>query len=134
MERVNPFDDVEIAQQSFAYADLIGRDKWQSFSTAFTGLTVVGAATSSGRFRIVGKSAEFQAQLSAATSISSTAGVTYMTLPISAKGLAGFGAMTNMSASTTVGLCHIDVISSRCYTPTQAASANTFTIFGQYEI
>lgn len=119
---------------SFSYRDITGQDRWQSFTPSFGSLTVVGGTTYSGRYRIVGRSVQFQVSLSAATSIASTAGTTYLTLPIAAKGLAGISAMTNDTTNIAVGVCHIDVTNSRCYLPTQGASGNTFTIFGSYEI
>lgn len=119
--------------QRFSQRDAAGQDKWESFTPTFTSLTVVGATSYSGKYRKIGRAVEFQVQLSAATSIASTAGTTYMTLPITAKGLSGFGIMTNKTANTSVGNCHIDTTNSRCYLPTQGASGNTFTIFGSYE-
>lgn len=118
----------------FSARDAAGQDKWTAFTPTFTSLTVVGATSYSGRYRKVGRAVEFQVQLSAATSVASTAGTTYMSLPITAKGLSGFGVMTNKSTNIAVGTGHIDVTNSRFYLPTQAASANTFTLFGTYEV
>lgn len=120
--------------KSFSYRDSIGQDKWTVFTPVFGSLTVVGATNYSGRFRIVGKSVEFQVQFSAATSIASVAGTDYLNLPITAKGLAGMAVMTNDTTNISVGVCHIDVSTSRCYLPTQTASGNTFTLCGWYEI
>jgi hypothetical protein len=131
---VNPFDDVILNVQSFAHRDLIGQDRWQSFTPVFGSLTVVGDTTYTGRLRVVGKCCQFQVAFSAGTSIASTAGTDYLTLPIEAKGLAGVATMTNDTTNIAVGVCHIDVASSRCYLPTQAASGNTFTLAGWYEI
>lgn len=120
--------------KSFSHRDSIGQDKWTVFTPVFGSLTVVGATNYTGRFRIVGKSVEFQVQFSAATSIASVAGTDYLNLPVSAKGLAGMAVMTNDTTNISVGLCHIDVSTSRCYLPTQTASGNTFTLCGWYEI
>ena len=46
----------------------------------------------------------------------------------------GIATMTNDTTNIAVGTCHIDVSTSRCYLPTQAASGNTFNIFGSYEV
>ncbi len=119
--------------QGFANRDLLGQDKWESFTPVFGSLTVIGATSYTGRLRIVGKSVEGQVKFSAATSIASVAGTDYLTLPIAAAGLTGFGVMTNDTAKTAVGLCHLDVTNSRLYLPTQAASGSVFNLHFKYE-
>ena len=131
---MNAFDELVVDVKSFAYQDLIGQDRWTSWTPVFTGLTVVGATTYSARYRIMGKSCQFQVQLSAATSIASTAGTTYLALPFSAKGLSGIAVMTNDTSNVAVGTCHLDVANSRCYLPTQLASANVFHLCGSFEV
>lgn len=131
---MNPFDNQQIDGTSFAWRDLIGQDRWESFTVVFGALTVVGATSYTGRLRKVGRSCEFQVTFSAATSIASVAGTDYLTLPITAKGLAGIATMTNDTTNVAVGVCHIDVTNSRCYLPAQVASGNTFTVCGSYEI
>lgn len=126
-------NDPLIDPKSFAYRDSHGQDKWEAF-TVSTNVTAVGDLTATGRFRIVGRSVEFQASLVGGTSIASTAGTTFLTLPVTATGTAGIAAMMNDSTSVAVGLCSIQVSTSRCYLPTQAASANTFKVYGTYEI
>jgi hypothetical protein len=133
---MNALDDKPIDLHGFAYRDLIGQDSWITFTPTFGSLTVVGATNYSGRLRIVGRQVQFQVQFSAATSIASTAGTDYLTLPITAAsaGFAGMGTMTNDTTNIAVGVCHIDHATSRCYLPAQAASGNTFTLAGWYEI
>lgn len=120
----------------FSWRDLNGKDRWESFSPSFGSLTVVGATTYYGRVRIVGRMCYFQVQFSAATSIASTAGTDYLTLPVTAnsQGLAGIATMTNDTTNIAVGVCHIDMATSRCYLPSQTASANVFTLAGSYEV
>ena len=130
---MNYFDDVEIDTKSFTYRDINGVDRWESFTPSFTSLTVVGATNYSGRYRLIGREVQFQVQFSAATSVASTAGTTYLSLPITAKGLAGMAVMTNDSSNIAVGICHIDVSTSRCYTPSQTASSSVFNLAGWYE-
>jgi len=125
---------MDVNRQGFAWRDLLGQDGWQTFTPVFGSLTVVGATSYSGRFRIVGRSLEFQVKFSAATSIASVAGTDYLNLPIPAIGLTGIGVMTNDTSNVAVGLCHIDVATSRCYLPAQLASGNTFNLFVKYEI
>ena len=124
----------QLDETGFAYRDLLGQDKWNTFTPAFGSLTVVGATTYTGRYRIIGKSLEFQVEFLAATSIASVAGTDYLALPVAAQGLAGMCAMTNDTTNIAVGVCHIDVTTSRCYLPTQSASGNTFLLCGSYEI
>lgn len=127
-------DGLTLNKRGFAYRDLLEQDRWLSFTPAFGSLTVVGATTYTGRLRIIGRECEFQVQFSAATSIASVAGTDYLTLPILAQGLAGIATMTNNTSNVAVGVCHIDVATSRCYLPAQLASGNTFTIAGRYEV
>ena len=117
----------------FAWRDLLGQDKWIAFDPAFGSLTVIGATTYSGMLRIVGRSVSFNVSFSAATSIASTAGTDYLTLPITGVGGAsGMAIMTNANTNIAVGSCHIEP--GKCFLPTQAASGNTFRLSGQYQI
>jgi len=131
---MNELYNKNIDSTSFSYNNLLGVDRWLSFTPSFTSLTTVGALSTSGRMRIVGKWLQFQVTLSGATSIASTAGTTYMTLPVSAVGSTGMAVMTDDTAKTAVGLCHVDVTNSRCYLPSQAASGDSFHLSGNYEI
>jgi hypothetical protein len=131
---LNYFDNITIDRNSFAYNDIIGQDVWRSFTPVFGSLTVVGATSYTGRYRIVGKQMQGQVSFSAATSVASTAGTDYLTLPKTANGISGFGVMTNDTTNIAVGLCHLDVSTSRLYLPTQAASGNTFNLYFEYEV
>jgi hypothetical protein len=121
-------------ETSFAYLDITSQDNWKSFTPVFGSLTVVGATNYTGRYHVEGKVIRFQVRFSAATSIASTAGTDYLTLPIAAKGLTGMAVMTNATTNIAVGTCHIDSTNGRCYLPTQGASGNTFNLAGWYEI
>jgi hypothetical protein len=122
----------KLDETSFAYRDITGQDLWTQFTPTFTSLTVVGSPSYFGRLRVDGKLLRFQVQFSAGTSIASTAGSTYLDLPIGRLGLAGMGVMTNATTNIAVGVCHIGTAG--CYLPTQSASANVFNIAGWYEI
>jgi hypothetical protein len=113
--------------------NLLGVDRWMDFTVAFGSLTVVGATSYAGRLRFLGRKCEFQVKFSAATSIASTAGTDYLTLPVPAKGVAGMAVMSNDTTNIAVGVCHVDVTNSRCYLPTQLASGNVFTLAGWFE-
>ena len=130
----NDLDNEPIARESFAFRDITGRDRWDTFTPVFGSLTVVGATNYSGRIRFVGRFCQIQVKFSAATSIASTAGTDYLTLPITATGLTGMGVMTNDTSNVSVGVCHLDVATSRLYLPTQLASNSVFNVFGCYEI
>ena len=129
---MNDLDGIDLNKQGFAYRDLLAQDRWTewtptySFATA-TSLTVVG------RFKVVGKLCYFQIKTSG-TSIATTAGASYVDLPIAAAGYGGMGQMSNDTGNTPVGTGHIDVTLSRFYPPTQSASGNTFTMAGWFEI
>ena len=129
----NEFDDQPL-RHGFAYNDLLGQDKWIAWTPVFGSLTVVGATAYTGRFRIVGRWCQFQVQFSAATSIASTAGTDYLNAPIAIAGLSGIAVMTNSTTQIAVGVCHVEVSSSRIYLPSQTASGNVFTLSGSYEI
>ncbi len=131
---MNQFENVAVDEKSFAFVNLLGQDRWMPFTPAFGSLTVVGATTYLGRFKVVGKQCFFQVKLSAATSIASAAGTDYLTLPLTAKGYTGQAVMTNDTTNVAVGNCHIDATTSRAYLPAQAASGNTFLIAGWFEI
>lgn len=131
---MNDFDNRPIDRKSFAYRDLLGIDRWDSFDPVFGSLAIVGSPSYTGRYRIVGLQCQFQVQFSAGTSIASSAGTDYLNLPITAKGVAGIATMTNDTTNVAVGVCHIDVATSRCYLPSQVASGNVFTLCGSYEI
>ena len=126
-------DDEFIDESSFAYRDLLDQDVWDKFTPTGV-LTVVGDTSYSGRFRIVGKQCFFQIKFSAGTSVATTAGTSYFTLPVQAIGLAGMAVMSNDTTNIAVGVCHVDTSTSRVYLPTQTASANTFNCAGWCEV
>ena len=131
---MNIFDKITVDESSFSFRDLNGEDVWNTFTPIFGSLTVVGATSYSGRFRFVGRQCYGQVKFSAATSIASVAGTDYLTLPVTAKGLTGMGVMSNYSANTAVGVCHLDVATSRLYLPAQVASASVFNLFWTCEV
>ena len=131
---MNALDNVQIARRSFAWKDIQGQDQWIPFTPTFTSLSVVGATTYTGRYHIVGNHCFAQVTLLAATSIASTAGTTYLVLPITARGIAGNATMSNLTTNVAVGVGVIDAVNGRCYIPSQSASANTFSISCWWEI
>ena len=126
--------DIEADESSFAYRDLLDQDVWNAFTPVFGALTVVGATSYSGRFRFVGRQCYGQVKFSAATSIASVAGTDYLTLPVTAVGLTGMGVMSNDTSNVAVGVCHLDVATSRLYLPAQVASGNVFNLFWTCEV
>jgi hypothetical protein len=127
-------DDLRIDEKSFAWKDIQAQDAWTVFTPSFTSLTLVGAATYTGRFHVIGKQCFFQVTLLAVTSIASTAGTTYMSLPITARGISGDASMGNLTTNVSVGTCVIDATNGRCYLPSQVASGNTFSLAGWWEV
>ena len=51
-----------------------------------------------------------------------------------AGGIAGSGALGNLTTLISVGDCIFDVTNGRCYVPTQGVTGNTLTIGGWYEV
>lgn len=130
---MNAFDNQPIDPSSFAWRDLLGIDRWESF-TVVASLTEVGTPTLTGRYHDVGRQCFFQVEIDPDTSIASTAGTHYVELPKTAGGIGGVATMTNGTTNIAVGVCHVDVATSRCYLPAQAASGNTFVVAGWFEI
>lgn len=130
----NALDGMEVDRKAFSWRDLLGLDRWDTF-TVSASLTLVGTPTYVGRYRFVGKQCFFQISAVSSTSIASTAGTHYFALPTAAKGLAGVSTMMNSTTKIAVGVCHIDTSTTpaRCYVPTQGASGNTFLVAGWYE-
>ena len=132
---MNSFDDLIVDEASFAYRNLVGVDRWETNWTVSSSVSTAGTLTASGRYRIQGRQCEFQAQLQGSTSIATTSGTHYLALPISpAKGLGGIAAMVNTSTNVAVGVCSINVSTSRCYLPSLGASAAPHVVAGWYEI
>ena len=131
---MNQFDNLELDAESFSWYDLLGIDRWETWTPVFGSITLVGTPVYSGRHKELGRQCFFQAQIVPGTSIATTAGTDYMNLPISAKGYGGTGVMVNASTKVDVGPVTFDVANSRCYLPTQIASTDTFVLAGQYEI
>ena len=127
-------DDPSINQQGFAYADLLGLDKWGAWTPTRTSWTDVGTPTVTALFRAVGRQCFFQIKVVPSTSVATTAGTSYVSLPIAANGIGGDASMVNRTSNVAVGSCVIDETNSRLYVPTQAASGNTFTLSGWYQI
>lgn len=132
----DPFAPFDVDRGSFAYRDMIGQDKWNSDGWVLTrtGWTDVGTPTVTQRFRLTGKMCHFQVKVVPGTTVATVAGTSYFNLPVTAKGLSGMATMMNITTLVAVGVCAIDVTNSRCYVPAQAATANTLTIAGHYEV
>jgi len=114
------------------YLLLVGMDRWVPWTPAYSFATAT-SLTVSGRYKLIGRQCFFQVK-STGTSLATTAGTSYIDLPISAKGFCGSGTMSNDTTNVAVGVGHIDVTNSRFYPPTQAASGNDFMFAGWYEV
>lgn len=122
----------DVSFQSFASRDLQGIDAWTTWAPVYSFATATGL-TVTGRFRVVGRQCFFQVK-STGTSLATTAGTSYIALPLTAVGFGGCGVMTNDTTNIAVGSGHIDVATSRFYLPTQGASGNDFTFAGWFEV
>lgn len=121
-----------LALRSFSYRDIIGADKWEPWTVTYS-FTTATSLVVTGRYRVVGRKCEFQGTISG-TLMALTAGTSYIALPMTAAGLSGFGVLHNDTTKVSVGTGPIDIANSRFYPPTQAASANSFSFYGSYEV
>ena len=129
-----PISDENLRQENFAYKDLHGDDKWELWTPVRVGWTDIGAPTVTGRFHVIGRQCFIQVQVIPSTSVATVAGTSYIELPIKAAGFGGDGSMSNAVTFVAIGACEFDVTNSRVYVPSQAATANTLTIAGWYEV
>ena len=129
---MNPLDDKYLDERSFSFKDIQGQDRWEEWTPVYS-FTTATSLTVSGRYKVVGKQCFFQVKVSG-TSMATTAGTSYVDLPITAVGFGGMGLMSNDTTNVAVGVGHMDVANSRFYPPTQAASGNTFNMAGWFEI
>lgn len=124
-----------LALSSFAYRDIIGQDRWETtWTPTRTSWTDVGTPTVTARYRVVGRQGFVQISVVPGTTVATTAGTSYVNLPIPAAGISGLFAMTNRTTNVAVGLCSVDMTNSRVYVPTQGATGNTLEIAGWYEV
>lgn len=109
---------------------------WTTWTPTRTSWIDVGAPTVTARYCQVGKIVFFQIKIVPATTTATTAGTSYVSLPVAAGGsaLSGMAQMMNITTLISVGDAVMDVVNSRCYVPTQGATGNTLTIFGEYEV
>lgn len=131
---MNAFDNIEIDTDSFAWRDLIDQDVWVSFTPVFGSLTVIGATSYTGRMRFVGRQGYFQVKFSAATSVASVDGTTYLQLPFTAIGLAAQCQLVNLTSKVEVAGARVIVSESKLYLPTIVATSNVFAIAGWSEV
>ncbi len=132
---MNPFDDATIDEKSFARKDLAGTDRWEtSWAPVRTGWTDVDPPTVTGRFRVVGKQCFGQVKVVPGTSIATTAGTSYIALPIQAKGFGGTVTMFNTTTKVAEGVGGIDVANSRAHLPSVSATGDTEIITFWYEV
>jgi len=128
---VNELDNLSL-DKGFSYRDILGQDKWNAWTPVYSFATATDL-TVTGRFRVVGRQCFFQVK-STGTSLATTAGTSYIDLPIAAQGFGGIGEMSNGTTNISVGTGHIDAATSRLYPPTQGASSNDFIFVGSYEV
>ena len=106
---------------------------WASWVPTRTGWTDVLAPTVTARYSQLGKIVFFQVKVVPGTTVATVAGTSYISLPVTAAGLAGDGSMTDLTSLVSIGPCTFDAANSRCYVPSQVASGDTFLIAGWHE-
>lgn len=107
---------------------------WASFTTTRTGWTDVLAPTVTARYCQVRNVCHFSIKVVPGTTVATTAGTSYCSLPLTAAGIGGDGSMVDTTTLLSIGSCVIDVANSRVYVPTQVATGDTITINGWYEV
>lgn len=106
---------------------------WTSYTPTRTGWTDVGSPTVTARYTTDLNKVFFQIKVIPFTTVATVAGTSYVTLPVTAAGLAGDGSMGDLATFLAVGDCVIDVANSRCYVPTKTATGDSLLIAGWYE-
>jgi hypothetical protein len=108
---------------------------WASWTPTRTGWTDVGAAVVTARYCQIGNVIHFQVKIVPGVTTATTAGTSYISLPVSmgASSLAGDGSFMDNTTFISIGPCVFNPANSRCYVPTQAATGDTLTIAGWYE-
>lgn len=127
---------------SFAWKNLRNEDVWDQRSqadVAFTqqfSVTVVGTPIYTLRWRLLGRQCFFQAVIDSSTTLATTAGVSYMVLPVTANALSLGGQidMKNAVTNVAIGTGRINPVLNRGYLPAQAAIADQLEISGWYEV
>ena len=115
----------------------LGTSAWSGWVPTRTGWTDVGSPTVTARYSLVGSYfCLFQVKIVPSTSVATTAGTSYISLPVSAgaSGIGGDGSMSDTTTLIAIGSCVFDVANSRCYVPTQIATGDTLVINGWYEV
>lgn len=108
---------------------------WAAWTPTRTGWVDVGTPTVVARYCQVGNVIHFQVKITPATTTATTAGTSYISLPVAmgASSLAGDGSLMDNTTFISVGPCVFNPANSRCYVPSQAATADTLTIAGWFE-
>ena len=105
-----------------------------AFTVTRSGWTDVGSPTVTGRYQVAGNICLFEVKVVPATTVATTAGTSYVALPVTAAGIAGMATMMDITTLIAIGDCAVDVTNSRVYVPTQLATGDTLTIAGAYEV
>ena len=109
-----------------------------TWTPTFTNLTVVngtGGATYAGRYTQIGSIVYYTITITCTgtATTASTAGTTYCTLPVAAT-YNDTCATANSTTNVGIGTGVLDATNDRCYPNTWAATGNTITISGKYEV
>ena len=122
------------AQVFRARPDVISRTAWTPFTAARTGWTDVGVPTVTARYSQIKNVCYFQVNIVPDTTVATTAGTSYIALPLTAFGFTGSGNMSDLTTLIGIGDCVIDAATSRIYVPTQIATADTLAVSGWFEV
>lgn len=130
-------DDGLEGEQGFPGLPGLGTSAWSDWTPTRTGWTDVGSPTVTARYSLIGSYlCLFQVKVVPGTTVATTAGASYISLPVAANasGIGGDGSMGDTTAAISIGNCIFDIANSRCYVPSQVATGDTLVINGWYEV
>lgn len=109
---------------------------WSSWTPTRTGWVDVGSPTVTARYCQIRNVVYIQIKIVPSTTTATTAGTSYINLPVAcgASSIGGDGTLQNDTTFIAIGNCVFDIANSRCYLPTQGATANTLAIAAWYEV
>lgn len=107
---------------------------WTPFTAVRTGWTDVGAPTVTARYSQIKNVCYVQVKVVPNTSVATTAGTSYIDLPLPAFGFTGTGGMSDLTTFIGIGDCVVDAATSRVYVPTQLATADTLAVACWFEV
>ena len=125
-------------ERQAAFSDVLALfniGSWASWTPTRTGWTDVGTApVVTANYVRTGNIINFEIKVVPGTTVATTAGTSYVSLPVTAAGLSGDASMVDLTTLIAIGDCVIDVANSRVYVPTKIATGDSLLIAGWYRV